>query len=607
MKSGKLLTLAALGFALPVSDILARPSNEQKMNVLFIAVDDLKPTLGAYGDPYALSPNIDGLAGRGLAFQNAYVQQAVCGPSRASLMTGLRPDTTGVVKLEYQLRDKMPQVLTLPQHFKNNGYHTESAGKIYHHYEEDKPGWSQAEWHANRQFPGYGDPQNQAWHKLASQKYIKDRKEIGNKAAKQLKKNGPAFEAYDGADEVYPDYKIASRAIERLVELKKQDQPFFLAVGFVKPHLPFAAPKKYWDRFDPDKLPVASTHSLPEGAPQLAGQPGWELKSGYTGFEDFSSPVSPQMARKLVHGYYACVSFVDAQIGRVLRALEEQGLRENTIVVLYGDHGWHLGDHGLWGKHTNFEQATRAPLIVADPRAKANGSTSAAVVEFVDIFPTLAQLAGLEIPGVVNSVHWKSPISHADPKVRQACTDSMKTALQDCKDYGGTTVLLVAGVVNDTISYEDAYRRSIDEIRKMIPWAYETGVKIAIENVWNNFLISPMEAARFIDEINDPMVGWYFDIGNILRYGWPEHWIRTLNRRIMKLDAKEYSRKKQSDEGMWKGFDVELLEGDNNWPVVMRALEDINYQGGWMSAEVPGGDRKRLAEISERMDRIIAS
>jgi hexulose-6-phosphate isomerase len=214
---------------------------------------------------------------------------------------------------------------------------------------------------------------------------------------------------------------------------------------------------------------------------------------------------------------------------------------------------------------------------------------------------------GLEIPGVVNSVHWESPISHADPKVRQACTDSMKTALQDCKDYGGTTVLLVAGVVNDTISYEDAYRRSIDEIRKMIPWAYETGVKIAIENVWNNFLISPLEAARFIDEINDPMVGWYFDIGNILRYGWPEHWIHTLNRRIMKLDVKEYSRKKQSDEGMWKGFDVELLEGDNNWPVVMRALEDINYQGGWMSAEVPGGDRKRLADISERMDRIIAS
>ncbi len=213
---------------------------------------------------------------------------------------------------------------------------------------------------------------------------------------------------------------------------------------------------------------------------------------------------------------------------------------------------------------------------------------------------------GLEIPGVVNSVHWKSPLSHADPNVRQACTDSMKTALQDCKDYGGTTVLLVAGVVNDTIAYDDAYRRSQDEIRKMIPWAHETGVKIAIENVWNNFLLSPLEAARYVDELNDPMVGWYFDIGNVVRYAWPEQWIKVLNRRIMKLDVKEYSRKKQVEEGIWKGFEVELLEGDNNWPAVMKALNDIDYQGGWMSAEVKGGDRKRLQEISGRMDRIIA-
>jgi len=213
---------------------------------------------------------------------------------------------------------------------------------------------------------------------------------------------------------------------------------------------------------------------------------------------------------------------------------------------------------------------------------------------------------GLVIPGVVNSVHWKSPLSHPDPKVRAACVDSMKTALQDCKDYGGTTVLLVAGVVNAEISYDDAYRRSQEEIRKMIPWAHETGVNIAIENVWNNFLLSPMEAARFVDELNDPMIGWYFDIGNIVRYGWPEQWIKVLNRRIMKLDVKEYSRKKQTDEGIWKGFDVELLEGDNNWPVIMRALESIDYKGGWMSAEVNGGDRKRLQQISGLMDKIIA-
>lgn len=214
---------------------------------------------------------------------------------------------------------------------------------------------------------------------------------------------------------------------------------------------------------------------------------------------------------------------------------------------------------------------------------------------------------GIEIPGVVNSVHWRSPLTHPDPAVRQACVDSMITALNDCRDYGGSTVLLVNGVVNEAISYDDAYRRSQEEIRKLIPVAEATGIKIAIENVWNNFLISPVEAARYLDEIAHPLVGWYFDVGNVLRYGWPEQWIRILNKRVFKLDIKEYSRKKMQEEGLWRGFDVELLEGDCNWPAVMRALEEIDYSGGWGSAEVPGGDRNRLREISEQMDRIFAS
>ncbi len=214
---------------------------------------------------------------------------------------------------------------------------------------------------------------------------------------------------------------------------------------------------------------------------------------------------------------------------------------------------------------------------------------------------------GLLIPGTVNSYHWKYPLSSPDPKVRETCVKSMETALRDTKEYGGNTVLLVAGVVNDQISYDDAYRRTQEEIKKLLPVAEETGVKIAIENVWNNFLISPLEAARYIDEFESEMIGWYFDVGNIIRYGWPEQWIRILGKRILKLDIKEYSRKKQSDEGIWKGFDVKLGDGDCNWPVVMKALEEINYQGGWGSAEVPGGDRIRLKEISERMDRIFGN
>lgn len=214
---------------------------------------------------------------------------------------------------------------------------------------------------------------------------------------------------------------------------------------------------------------------------------------------------------------------------------------------------------------------------------------------------------GLEIPGTVNSVHWNSPLSDPDPKVRKKCADSVKAALRDTKEYGGNTVLLVPGVVNESVSYDDAYRRSQEEIRKLLPLAEETGVKIAIENVWNNFLISPMEAARYIDEFESDMIGWYFDVGNIVRYGWPEQWINILGKRIFKLDIKEYSREKQQEEGIWKGFDVKLTEGDCNWPVVMDALEAIDYSGGWGSAEVPGGDRQRLKDISERMDKIFDS
>ncbi|MEM9325073.1 MAG: sugar phosphate isomerase/epimerase family protein [Bacteroidota bacterium] len=213
---------------------------------------------------------------------------------------------------------------------------------------------------------------------------------------------------------------------------------------------------------------------------------------------------------------------------------------------------------------------------------------------------------GIEIPGVVNSVHWRAPLSHPDPVVRLECVESMKTALRACKEYGGTTVLLVPAVVNDEIAYEDAYRRSQIEIRKLLPIAEETGIKIAIENVWNNFLLSPMEAARYVDEFESPMIGWYFDVGNIVRYGWPEHWVKTLGSRIMKIDVKEYSRKRQREEGIWKGFDVPLGEGDSDWAKVNAALAAVGYEG-WGSAEVPGGDRKRLQEISERMDKLYAA
>ncbi|MGB3852304.1 MAG: sugar phosphate isomerase/epimerase family protein [Tunicatimonas sp.] len=221
----------------------------------------------------------------------------------------------------------------------------------------------------------------------------------------------------------------------------------------------------------------------------------------------------------------------------------------------------------------------------------------------VDKVLAAKEKTGLEIPGVINSAHWKSPLSDPDPAVRARCVAATETALRDCQAYGGTTVLLVPGVVKETVSYAEAYRRSQREIRNLLPVAEETGVKIALENVWNNFLLSPLEAARYVDELESDYVGWYFDVGNVVRYGWPEHWIATLGSRILKLDVKEYSRKKQQDEGIWKGFDVELMEGDCRWPEVNKALSAIGYSG-WASAEVPGGNRDRLQHISKKMDAI---
>jgi len=212
---------------------------------------------------------------------------------------------------------------------------------------------------------------------------------------------------------------------------------------------------------------------------------------------------------------------------------------------------------------------------------------------------------GLSIHGVVDSVHWRDTLSDSDPEARARGVAGLETALRDCKLYGGTTVLLVPAVVNKRISYYDAYRQSQIEIRRVLPLAEELGVKIALENVWNNFLLSPLEAARYVDAFRSQAIGWYFDVGNIVNYGWPEHWVFILGRRILKLDIKEFSRDKRDREGLWKGFNVELLEGDCDWPSVMAALDEVGY-GGWATAEVSGGDAARLRDIADRMDRIFA-
>lgn len=222
-----------------------------------------------------------------------------------------------------------------------------------------------------------------------------------------------------------------------------------------------------------------------------------------------------------------------------------------------------------------------------------------------EVLETL-KATGLLCEGVVDSMHWSVTLSDPDAKKRALAVENLKTAIRDCKYWGGTSVLLVPAVVNKQVSYDDAYKRSQEEIRKAIPTAAEMGVKIAIENVWNSFLLSPVEAARYVDEFESPWVGWHFDIGNIINYGWPEQWARILGKRIVKLHIKEYSRKKRDKEGPYAGFNVELTEGDNDWPAIMRELDAAGYNT-WACAEVGGGGLARMKDVAQRMDRILAS
>jgi len=361
-----------------------------RLNVLFVAVDDLRTELGCYGVQAIQSPRIDQLAKRGTVFERAYCQQAVCSPSRTSLLTGCRPDTTKVYDLNTHFRKHLPDVVTLPQHFQNQGYFTRSVGKIFHGGLDDAASWSDPPAKANR--PGYQLPENQEL--VARKTEAAKGKKFATASARYNAMTGPAWEYADVPDNAYQDGAVADAAIEMLRQAK--DKPFFLAVGFHKPHLPFVAPKKYWDLYRGGDIPLAPNPFPPTNAPKFALADWGELRA----YHDIPrlGPVTEEQARTLKHGYYACVSYMDAQLGRVLDELDRLGLRERTVIVLWGDHGWKLGEHGAWCKHSNFENDTRAPLICSAPGQKAAGRHTRALVEFVDIYPSLCELAGLPLP-----------------------------------------------------------------------------------------------------------------------------------------------------------------------------------------------------------------
>jgi iduronate 2-sulfatase len=375
-----------LASALP-GGLRAQEAAPPRRNVLFIAVDDLRPQLRCYGHEQMISPNLDRLAASGTAFLRTYCQQAVCAPSRASLLSGCRPDTTRVYDLRTPLRTTMPDVVTLPQLFKENGYRSISLGKVYHHGKRDDPqAWSEDPWGPPNAFPGCV-----AEEKRALLQRLRD--EAPDQQARS-RVRGPATEAGDLPDSAYADGMLTDRAIETLQAVK--GEPFFLAVGYYKPHLAFACPKRYWDLYPREEIDLADNPFRPKGAPDIALHNWGELRA----YHDIpkQGPLSDEQARELIHGYYACTSFIDAQVGRLLDELDRLGLRENTVIALWGDHGWNLGEHGLWCKHCNYETSVHSPLLISAPGQRAAGQPANALTEFVDIYPTLAELCGIPLP-----------------------------------------------------------------------------------------------------------------------------------------------------------------------------------------------------------------
>ena len=359
---------------------LTKDTEVKQKNILFIAVDDLRLQAGVYGQEMMHTPGLDRLGEEGIVFNRAYCNVPVCGASRASLMSGVRPTNTRFINYHTKKDVDLPDVPSLAKWFKQNGYQTFSNGKIYHHTNDDLEAWSEKPFNPARNKHG------EKWgmyQKPESIEIIKTTKEK------------PAWEDADVDDNGYPEGLLAEKVIGDLKKLSKQDKPFFLSVGFWDPHLPFNAPKKYWDLYNPEDIKLADNPYKPEGAPDEAMHRWSELRK-YYGMPDAGN-MDDETAKKLIHGYYASVSYTDAQIAKLLNTLDELGLRENTIVVLWGDHGWHLGEHSLWCKHCNFDRVMNAPLFVSAP-GYSKGVKTNSITEFIDIYPSLCELCDLPLP-----------------------------------------------------------------------------------------------------------------------------------------------------------------------------------------------------------------
>jgi len=363
----------------------------KKLNVLFIGADDLRMNLGVYGDPLAITPNIDELAAQSVRFNKAYVQFASCNASRASMLTGMYPDSLKVWRLNTPFRKTAPEVITLPQHLKDNGYHTESIGKVYHNYGNigDVKSWS---------VPA----------RLAQESHFTDY--VLPSSLEKGAKKGIAAESAEYTGNIYVDDKITQDAIETIHRLKNNEQPFFLAVGFMKPHSPYNAPKKYWDLYQREKMNALGEEERPENTPKL----NWFNYKEIRGLTDLpkKGKFSQETAQRLRHGYYAATSYLDDNLGQIIQSLKDSGQYDNTVIVFWSDHGYHLGENGHWTKATVRELDTRVPLLFRIP--KQAPFVSDAIVEYTDIYPTLVDITNLTAPHNIDGVSFKKLFSSDD-------------------------------------------------------------------------------------------------------------------------------------------------------------------------------------------------
>lgn len=406
------------------------PEESKQPNILFISIDDLRPSLGVYGDSTAITPNIDLLAGEGMTFRQTFSQCAVCAPSRASLMTGLRPDSTRVWHLGDKFREINPATVTMPQYFAKHGYHTVNLGKIFHNYMPDSVSWDEPDLRPAR----YKRPD---WYGRDGETYYISEEVNRSQAIKRdslLKlrpvryadgwNTGPAWEAADVHDSLYYDGAQNELTKKTLTRLAKMDQPFYMGLGYFRPHLPFTAPKKYWDLYDPLDIPLAANPEIPIGAPLLSMNSMYELRH-YDGFGHIGHPtsdfrMSEDTARILKHGYYASVSYVDALIGQLVDHMKEIGIYENTIIIVWGDHGWKLGDHNSWGKMTNYNIDLQVPMIIRAPNQQNPGAQTFAMTELVDIFPSLLDLAQIDVPDYMQGTSFVPLLENPDREWKSA-------------------------------------------------------------------------------------------------------------------------------------------------------------------------------------------